>query len=86
LEYKFHHTKKDFHRELVGGKQKISGSLKCYPEDQADIIIKCDTYVSKFLSIFPPPGVSGWFALGVDFERMKKIAAEIEEREAKRVG
>ena len=40
--------------------------------------------MEKFLKIFPPPGVTGWMAEGVDTDRMKNVAAEIEEREAKR--
>jgi hypothetical protein len=38
----------------------------------------------EFQGIFPPPGCTGWYAMGVSFDRMKKIAAELEEREAKR--
>jgi len=67
-------------------KSKDNKSLvECYGPDQAEIHIKCDAYQRKFEAIFPPPGCSGWLALGVEYDRMAKIAEEIEIREAKRM-
>lgn len=79
------HTEDDFRLERNGkGLIGKRGSLACYSQDEAYVIIKCDRYMEKFLKIFPPPGVTGWMAEGVDTDRMKNVAAEIEEREAKR--
>lgn len=58
--------------------------VECYGPEQAEIHIKCNKYLMEFQGIFPPPGCTGWYAMGVSFDRMKKIAAELEEREAKR--